>query len=613
MRYDPRPLDQLLIFYFVLSTATVNLCLLFSRCFRSQKTMSLCIIIFIILPGINFSAGMLSFQWFLGLFCMINPSMAMTINNFDPDDNIDEVNFYREVVIVFIQGLIYLGLYLLIEKIAEIRSREKKMSQTRHSFEDMLLQDDTFSENSFPKNLHRFEQQMMNSNQKVAIEAKDLKKIYKGSKIPALNNISLNIFQKEIFCIIGHNGAGKSTLLNILSGLINQTEGDFHYNSSHSSSKFYSMGFCSQDNISLPDNTIHENLMFWARIKDVPGNIIQSEVNAVLQKFGLFALRNALASTLSIEERKKLSVAISILNHPQIVLMDEPTSGLDAASREIFRNIIREMKRDQKTVIFTTQFLDDAEHFVDRLAILSEGEIIELDTPQEIKQKYGTGYTLTISNHSNIKEIDEIFQSVIPTSELISDTQLNMLRYAISSDEQNKLSRLFQKLETIPNLQLNLQRTNIEEAFKRFQNNPTHQRIPSQLSESFFQTRYKPGFLLQLQSVVLYRYYRFIQNKREIIIAVVLPLLQITMVIKFHSTFRESVIMHEMMFAINACLRLYMILISVEWIVKDREKSKILQKAMSLKALPYWFGNLLTDFIMLLPLALASIVCEIIT
>jgi len=68
-----------------------------------------------------------------------------------------------------------------------------------------------------------------------------------------------------------------------------------------------------------------------------------------------------------------------------------------------------------------------------------------------------------------------------------------------------------------------------------------------------------------------------------------------------------------MMFAINACLRLYMILISVEWIVKDREKSKILQKAMSLKALPYWFGNLLMDFILLLPLALASIVCEIIT
>jgi len=68
MYYNPRPLDQLLIFYFVLSTATVNLCLLFSRCFKSQQTMSLCIIIFIILPGINFSAGMLSFQWFLGYF-----------------------------------------------------------------------------------------------------------------------------------------------------------------------------------------------------------------------------------------------------------------------------------------------------------------------------------------------------------------------------------------------------------------------------------------------------------------------------------------------------------------------------------------------------------------
>ena len=173
--------------------------------------------------------------------------------------------------------------------------------------------------------------------------------------------------------IIGYNGAGKSTLLHILSGFIKQTEGDRYCNFYDAKSKLNSIGFCSQDNTALPQNTIHENLVFWARIKNVPRNLIDSEVDTMMQKLGLVHSRNALISSLSVEIRKRLCIAIALLNNPQIIIMDEPTSGLDAASRETFRGIIREMKRDQKTVIFTTQFLDDAEQFVDRLTILSEG------------------------------------------------------------------------------------------------------------------------------------------------------------------------------------------------------------------------------------------------
>ena len=77
-----------------------------------------------------------------------------------------------------------------------------------------------------------------------------------------------------------------------------------------------------------------------------------------------------------------------------------------------------------------------------------------MDKPTKIKEKYGTGYTLTISNSQNSKEIDEILQEVIPTAELLSDASLNMLRYAISSGEQKKFSKLFQKLEMIPSIQV---------------------------------------------------------------------------------------------------------------------------------------------------------------
>jgi len=517
--------------------------------------------------------------------------------------------------------LTYIELYFLIEKIGEFLSREKKTLQAKRYFEydETQLEESPFDfgDNRLKRNITQLEQEMMNSNRKVAVEVKNLKKIYKGTKIPALNNISLKIFEKEVFCIIGFNGAGKSTLLNILSGLIKQTEGNRYCNFHDTRSKSHSIGFCSQDNIALPDNTVYENLEFWARIKGVQN--IQLEVENVIQRLGLSQSKNSLISAVSIEIRKRICLAISLLTDPQIIILDEPTSGLDPASREMFRGLLAEMKRDQKTVIFTTQYLDDAEHYVDRLAILSEGEIVELDKPERIKQKYASGYTLSISNHLNPKEIDEILQSIIPSGELLSNANLNVLRYAISSGEQHKFSRLFQKLEIIPNLQFNLQKTSLEEAFKRFQNNPKNQQAQNQSSEKFLQTDYKTEFISQLKSVLLQRYYRLIQKKQQIIAAFILPILitvTITYIINQYKKNPELVPIYGLLVGIpiyvNMYLRIYVTSISLEFIINDRDKSKVLQKAMSLKALPYWLGNFLSDFIIHLPLILAGIICELI-
>ncbi len=130
-------------------------------------------------------------------------------------------------------------------------------------------------------------------------------------------------------------------------------------------------------------------------------------------------------------------------------------------ARREFWKIIQGLKQDQKTVVFTTQFLDDAEELADRITILSKGKIFAVGSVEYVKKKFGTGYTLVISNNqypaylaTQAPHIDKIIRSLIPSAEIISDTTLNILKYAISSIEQKKFSRLFRELEAISDIQV---------------------------------------------------------------------------------------------------------------------------------------------------------------
>jgi len=145
-------------------------------------------------------------------------------------------------------------------------------------------------------------------------------------------------------------------------------------------------------------------------------------------------------------------------------------------ARRVVWKIIQELKEDGKTVIFTTQFLDDAEELTDRLAILSKGKVFAVGSVEYMKKKFGTGYTLVISNNKNpsdlttqAEQINEIIQGMIPSAESISNKTLNILKYTLSCFDQKKFPRLFREIEAIPNIQINLQRTSLEEAYRNLE------------------------------------------------------------------------------------------------------------------------------------------------
>jgi len=134
-----------------------------------------------------------------------------------------------------------------------------------------------------------------------------------------------------------------------------------------------SVGFCAQQDFALENNTVGENLEFFAEIKNVGQDKIKCEVRRVLAKFDLLKFEKMPVSRLSAGWKRKLSIAIALLNDPNIVIMDEPTSGMDPVTRREYWDIIRKLRQEKKTVVITTQFLDEAEELCDKVAILSKG------------------------------------------------------------------------------------------------------------------------------------------------------------------------------------------------------------------------------------------------
>jgi len=197
-------------------------------------------------------------------------------------------------------NLLYLSLNILsslVQKIRKTRSESKEKQFEQVPVELSMALMDSYEnidplmdlENANLGSSLIFEESTSKLNKKSVLRVANLTKVFEGSQSRALDNITLEFFDKEVICLIGHNGAGKTTLLNVLTGFITQTEGSIFYGNEEVSAEKIrqSFGFCSQDSIALTENTVYQNLAFMAKIKNVDQSCIDSEVQKVMEKFSL--------------------------------------------------------------------------------------------------------------------------------------------------------------------------------------------------------------------------------------------------------------------------------------------------------------------------------------
>jgi len=215
-----------------------------------------------------------------------------------------------------------------------------------------------------------------------AIKIRGLKKSY--GNFLALKGVNLEVEEGEILALLGPNGAGKTTLIRILAEGLGYDSGEvriFGEPLSKRTARF--IGYVPQESIAYDLLTVEENLGFYADLYDAPSE----RVGELIERFSLPPKKKA--KELSGGFKRRLNLAIALLYEPEILILDEPSVGLDVSSRRELWNIILELREEGKTVLLATHYMEEAEALADRVAIMNEGRIIAVGTPEELKSLAG--------------------------------------------------------------------------------------------------------------------------------------------------------------------------------------------------------------------------------
>lgn len=205
----------------------------------------------------------------------------------------------------------------------------------------------------------------------------------------AVDHISFEVGEGEVFGFLGHNGAGKTTTIRMLTGQLRPNEGSASI-SGHDVvtgrkhiKPIIGVSFEYQNLYERVSG--RENLRFFARLHGIDGG----RVEELLERVNLLDRAGDKVKDYSNGMKQRLVIARALLNHPKVLFLDEPTRGLDPTSARDIRATIREMGQAGSTVFLTTHYMEEADQLCARVAFISEGKIIALDTPQELKLKYG--------------------------------------------------------------------------------------------------------------------------------------------------------------------------------------------------------------------------------
>jgi ABC-2 type transport system ATP-binding protein len=215
--------------------------------------------------------------------------------------------------------------------------------------------------------------------------------IKKFGTFVANDNLSFEVYAGEIFGFLGANGAGKTTAIRILSGLSSPTSGEVIVAGVNASRKPEEIkkhiGYMSQKFSLYEDLTVKENIMLYGGIYGMRKALIKERTDNLLEKLNFRDYGNKLIADLPLGLRQKLAFSIAIFHEPEIVFLDEPTGGVDPITRRQFWEMIYETAARGITVFVTTHYMDEAE-YCDRISIMSEGKIVALDTPENLKKHY---------------------------------------------------------------------------------------------------------------------------------------------------------------------------------------------------------------------------------
>jgi ABC-2 type transport system ATP-binding protein len=219
--------------------------------------------------------------------------------------------------------------------------------------------------------------------------------------VTAVDGINLQVKKGELFGLLGPNGAGKTTTINVLCGLIKPTSGTAKvggYDVQKETEKVKALiGVCPQETAIYPYLTGAENVELFGNLHAMNKETLKARRDMLLEKMGLTEDAKRRSEKYSGGMKRRLSLILALIHNPQIAFLDEPTVAMDPQSRHAVWDFIKELKKEDKTIILTTHYMEEAEALCDRVGIIDHGKLIALGAPQALISK------------NKVKNLEEVF------------------------------------------------------------------------------------------------------------------------------------------------------------------------------------------------------------
>lgn len=303
------------------------------------------------------------------------------------------------------------------------------------------------------------------------IEVKNVTKRY-GSFV-AVNDISFTINDGEVVGFLGPNGAGKSTTMNMLTGYIEQTEGQIIVNGYDTIKKpnkaKEQMGYMPEGVPLYNDLTVKEFVTYMAELHKIERKQKKDRVQAVLKEVGLESMQNKLIKNLSRGQKQRVSLAGTIVFDPKIVILDEPTVGLDPKQITEIRSLIKNLGK-KHTVILSSHILSEVSQICDRVIIIDKGKIVAIDTPENLENKVSTNNSIYVTIEDTDNKVDSMKIENVSSITLLKTNEDGTKQYEIKAKEGINLNKLvfseFAK-QNITILEMKKPETTLEDAFMK--------------------------------------------------------------------------------------------------------------------------------------------------
>lgn len=274
------------------------------------------------------------------------------------------------------------------------------------------------------------------------IEAKSLVKSY--GTYTAVNSMSFEVHPGEAFALLGPNGAGKSSLMRMMYCLSQATQGELFILGlnvrNHAKEIKSRIGVVPQDDGLDADFSVLDNLLLYARYFQIPEAVAKPRAHELLRMLRLHEYEESKVDTLSGGLRRRLTLARALLNQPELLFLDEPTTGLDPQARLFIWDYLGRMKKEGKTIVMTTHYMEEAEILCDRVAILDKGKILGIDSPAALIRAHAGQQVIEFGVKSeDINYYTKRLQLAAIDYQVIENRILTFLRDPMTSQDVMKI------------------------------------------------------------------------------------------------------------------------------------------------------------------------------